>query len=104
MLRSPLSRGAVSRVLGEAGKPPLFILPLTLTLTYTLRSESSSMFIGVLYLILKLDCSSKSSLIIDQEANALKRFLLEFSVFSGCLLPTENGQEIPVYIIYLVAE
>ena len=47
MLRSPLSRGPVSRVLGEAGKPPLFILPLTLTLTYTLRSESSSTFIGV---------------------------------------------------------
>ena len=49
VLRSPLSRGAVSRVLGEAGKPPLFILPLTLTLTYTLRSESSSMFIGVIF-------------------------------------------------------
>ena len=33
----------------EVGKPPLFILPLTLTLTYTLRSESSSMFIGVIF-------------------------------------------------------
>ena len=33
--------------MGEAGKPPLFILPLTLTLTYTLRSESSSTFNGV---------------------------------------------------------
>ena len=36
-------------MLGEAGKPPLFILPLTLTLNYTLRSESSSMLIGVIF-------------------------------------------------------